>query len=108
MKIDDIVTLVVDGAEYDAKVEKVYDDQDYIDVRVIGGGPNAGVAYQYVNPKPAEGDSSKYFEKKTAAEQKAAGTGGESGTEDGPPQNPQDPAVNGDLRASAPPEKPKK
>lgn len=104
MKIDDIVTLVVDGAEYDAKVEKTYEDQDYIDVRVIGGGPNAGVAYQYVNPKPTEGESSKYFEKKTAAEQKSA-AGDDDGRE---PQNPQDPAVNGDLRASAPPEKPKK
>lgn len=71
MKQGDIVTLVVDGQEYDAEVEKTYEDQDYIDVRVVSGGPGSGVAHQFVGPRPKEGESLKYFEKKPAAEQKA-------------------------------------
>lgn len=85
MKQGDIVTLVVDGQEYDAEVEKTYEDQDYVDVRVVSGGPNAGVAHQTVGPKPKEGESLKYFEKKTAAEQKALREGAEDRTEDAPP-----------------------
>lgn len=73
MKEGDIVTLVLEGAELDARVERVYDDQDYVDVRTLTGGAAGGIAYQAVLPKSkAGGDSIRHFETKSVAEQKAA------------------------------------
>lgn len=73
MKEGEIVSLVLDGAETDAEVVKTYEDQDYVDLEVISGGPGAGVLYQTVLPKDKAGEGSiRHFEKKTAAEQKAA------------------------------------
>lgn len=72
VKEGDIVTLVLDDAESDARVVKTYEDQDYVDLEVISGGPGAGVLYQTVLPKDKAGEGSiRHFEKKTAAEQKA-------------------------------------
>lgn len=83
-KIDDIVTLVVDEQEIDARVERVYDDQPYIDVRTLEGGPHGNIAYQFVGEE-AEG-SIRYFRPKTAAEKKAPTAAREEGTDGGAPR----------------------
>ena len=70
MKEGDIVTLVLEGAEQDAEVVKTYPDHDYVDVKVVGG-PNHGVLYQTVLPRPKAGEGSiRHFDTKPAAEQK--------------------------------------
>lgn len=57
-KVGDQVILVLEGAEMEATVEKTYEDQDYVDLRVTGGGPGFGVAHQTVLPENKAGDGS--------------------------------------------------
>lgn len=82
MKIDDIVTLVVDGQEFDAKVERVYEGQTYVDLRTLAGGAGGGVAYQTVMAEPkGDVESTRYFKAKTAAEKKEMKAEADVGTE---------------------------